>query len=228
MRIMDKLKKKYRNNKLIINFLILTVLIGVIFGTILVVILNDNDKLMVKDCILQYVNSLQSKINFLDLFKNSFFSNFLYVILIWIFGISIIGIPVGIFICFFKRFILGFSISSFVLTYSFKGLIIGFISVLPSVLNLIIIILISIYALKFSYVLVNILLKKVTINFKNIIKIYSFVLLISICYIFITSILETFLPVILKSLAENNGMPVFPKREYKYIDLMGDNDNGEV
>lgn len=201
MKIMDKLKKKYRNNKLIINFLILTVLIGVIFGTILVVILSENDKSLVKDCILQYINSLQSKINFFELFKNSFFSNFLYIILIWIFGISIIGIPVGIFICFFKGFILGFSISSFVLTYGFKGLIIGFISVLPSILNLIIIILISIYALKFSYVLVNILLKKVTINFKNIIKIYSFVLLISICYIFITSILETFLPVILKSLA---------------------------
>lgn len=201
MKIMDKLKKKYRNNKLIINFLILTVLIGVIFGTILVVILSENDKSLVKDCILQYINSLQSKVNFFELFKNSFFSNFLYIILIWIFGISIIGIPVGIFICFFKGFILGFSISSFVLTYGFKGLIIGFISVLTSILNLIIIILISIYALKFSYVLVNILLKKVTINFKNIIKIYSFVLLISICYIFITSILETFLPVILKSLA---------------------------
>ena len=56
MKIMDKLKKKYRNNKLIINFLILTVLIGVIFGTILVVILSENDKSLVKDCILQYIN----------------------------------------------------------------------------------------------------------------------------------------------------------------------------
>ena len=69
MKIMDKLKKKYRNNKLIINFLILTVLIGVIFGTILVVILSENDKSLVKDCILQYINSLQSKINFFELFK---------------------------------------------------------------------------------------------------------------------------------------------------------------
>mgnify|MGYP003449031490 CR=1 FL=1 len=47
MKIVDKAKKKYKTNKVVINFLLVTVLIGVIFGSILVLILNENDKKMV-------------------------------------------------------------------------------------------------------------------------------------------------------------------------------------
>lgn len=201
MKIVDKAKKKYKTNKVVINFLLVTVLIGVIFGSILVLILNENDKMMIKDYIIDYSNSFNKKINFLNLFTNSLFSNLIYIFLIWIFGISIIGIPVSIFICFFKGFIIGFSLSSFIYAFKFKGLILGVLTNLPSILNLLIIVVLSIYSLKFSYVLIRILLKKVTINFKNIIKIYTLILLISIGYIFITSIVETFLPLLLKSLA---------------------------
>ena len=201
MKIVDKAKKKYKANKVVINFLLVTVLIGVIFGSILVLILNENDKMMIKDYIIDYSNSFNKKINFLNFFTNSLFSNLIYIFLIWIFGISIIGIPVSIFICFFKGFIIGFSLSSFIYTFKFKGLILGALTNLPSILNLLIIVVLSIYSLKFSYVLIRILLKKVTINFKNIIKIYTLILLISIGYIFITSIVETFLPLLLKSLA---------------------------
>lgn len=201
MKIVDKVKRKYKSNKIIINFLLITVLIGVVFGSILVLMLNENDKLMIKDYIIDYSNSFNSKIDFFNIFKNSLFSNLIYILLIWILGISIIGIPVSIFICFFKGFIIGFSLSSFIYTFKFKGLILGVLTNLPSILNLLIIVVLSIYSLKFSYVLIRILLKKVTINFKNIIKIYTLILLISIGYIFITSIVETFLPLLLKSLA---------------------------
>ena len=177
MKIVDKAKKKYKTNKVVINFLLVTVLIGVIFGSILVLILNENDKMMIKDYIIDYSNSFNKKINFLNLFTNSLFSNLIYIFLIWIFGIS------------------------FIYTFKFKGLILGVLTNLPSILNLLIIVVLSIYSLKFSYVLIRILLKKVTINFKNIIKIYTLILLISIGYIFITSIVETFLPLLLKSLA---------------------------
>ena len=201
MKIVDKVKKKYKSNKIVINFLLVTVLIGVIFGSILVLILNENDKMMIKDYIIDYSNSFNNKIDFLSIFTNSLFSNLIYIFLIWIFGISIIGIPVAIFICFFKGFIIGFSLSSFIFTFKFKGLILGTLTNLPAILNLLIIVVLSIYSLKFSYVLIRILLKKVTINFKNIIKIYTLMLLISIGYVFITSTVEAFLPLLLKSLA---------------------------
>lgn len=201
MKIVDKIKRKYKSNKVIINFLLITVLIGVVFGSILVLILSENDKLMIKDYIIDYSNSFNSKIDFFNIFKNSLFSNLIYILLIWILGISIIGIPVSIFICFFKGFIIGFSMSSFIFTYKIKGVLLGFMTNLPAILNLIIIIILAIYALKFSYVLINILLKKATINFRNIIKVYTFVLIISIIYNLLTSIMETFLPLLLKSLA---------------------------
>ena len=201
MKIVDKVKRKYKSNQIIINFLLITVLIGVVFGSILVLMLNENDKLMIKDYIIDYSNSFNSKIDFFNIFKNSLFSNLIYILLIWILGISIIGIPVSIFICFFKGFIIGFSMSSFIFTYKIKGALLGFMTNLPAILNLIIIIILAIYALKFSYVLINILLKKATINFRNIIKVYTFVLIISIIYNLLTSIMETFLPLLLKFLA---------------------------
>lgn len=201
MKIVDKIKRKYKSNKIIINFLLITVLIGVVFGSILVLMLNENDKLMIKDYIIDYSNSFNNKIDFFNIFKNSLLSNLIYILLIWILGISIIGIPVSIFICFFKGFIIGFSMSSFIFTYKIKGVFLGFLTNLPSILNLIIIIVLAIYALKFSYVLINILLKKATINFRNIIKVYTFILITSIIYILLTSVIETFLPLLLKSLA---------------------------
>ena len=199
-KIIDKLKRKYKYNKKIINFLLGTVLFGVLFGSILVVIIGENDKLLVKDYIVEFMSNIENKIDYLSLFKNTLFSNLLYIFIIWILGISPLGIPVGVFLCFLKGFVLGFSLSSFILTYKLKGVLLGMVANIPSFLNIIVIVVLSIYALKFSYVLVNVLFKKLTINFKNITKTYSMVLMFSILYVLLTTLIETFLPTLLKTL----------------------------
>ena len=44
---------------------------------------------------------------------------------IWILGMTIIGVLFNIFILYLKGFIFGFSLSAFIITYSYKGIILS-------------------------------------------------------------------------------------------------------
>ena len=88
-------------------FLLLIFIIGVIFGSLFITIINDTDKNTVLNQITNFFNEMKSnKIDYLDIFKNSVISNLIYITFIWFLGISIIGIPIIIIMLFILSFIL--------------------------------------------------------------------------------------------------------------------------
>ena len=91
MKLMDKLKKELRCNKKGLLFLLGITIIGFIFGVIFITIINKSDKLLVKDYIISYIDNIKNnKIDFIDNFKNIFFSNFSFILILWILGMSVI------------------------------------------------------------------------------------------------------------------------------------------
>lgn len=200
---MDKLKNKTISNKKIIVFLVGLFLIGLIAGSIFITIISKSDQALVKEYIKEFVNKAdKNKLNYLEALKNASLSNGLFIVIVWLLGFSIIGIPIVIFMYFSKAFILGFSLSSFILQYKFKGLLLALIYFFPHhVVNILAYTLILIYSLKISFILVNSIIKKKTISFKAIMNRYLIVFAVSIGMVIVASLYECFVvPFLIRNL----------------------------
>lgn len=199
---LDKLKHNLQTNKKMMVFLIGLSVIGIIFGTLYVTILNNNDQALIKNSIEEYLKIIETgNINYLASFKNILLSNTTFILLIWLLGISAIGIPIIIIIYFSKTFIIGFSLGSIILKYNIKGVLFALFYVFPhAILNIFIYSFLIIYSCALSLKLVNSIIKKTTIDFKPIINKYLKILLTALVLILITTLLETFLtPFLIKT-----------------------------
>lgn len=203
MKIMDKLKNKVKLNQHLFVFYIILLLIGIIAGSVFVTILNNDDLMLVGKHLNSFLNNIDdNNINYIGALKSNLLTNIFIILIIWLLGISIIGLPIIIFIYFTKIFVTGFTIASIISTFKFKGLIFSFIYVFPSqVLIILILIFLMIFSSSFSFKLIYSIFKKKTFDFRYIMNKYFKVLLISLIVITITSLYDTYLlPIILKSL----------------------------
>lgn len=202
---MDKLKKIIKYDKKIMTFLNVIAIVGIIAGSIFMIILSKNDKETVLNSIKDFFDKLiNNKFNFVGTLKNTVISNFLFSFIIWVIGISVVGVLIVIFIIFYKSFTLGFTISSIIYTYSIKGTLLALIYVFPHmVINLLILLYLSSYSIKLSIILIKSILKKDNLNFKAFINNYSKVFLISIIFLIVTSLYESFIsPIVLRYFAQ--------------------------
>ena len=143
---MDKEKRKY-------IFLITIAVIGIITGIVFSNILSDNDKILVENKLTTFFTNIKNnkEINYLSNFLNSFLNNTTTLIIIWILGLSIIGLVLNNFILFFKTFIVGFGIGSIINIYLYKGIIGALLYIFPHMLiNVFVFIVLIYYANNFS------------------------------------------------------------------------------
>lgn len=189
------LKEQLGVHKKIVVFLVGLALIGIIMGSFFTVILEDSDKSLVREYMQQFVSDVQKgKINVFHNFLNIGLENLFFVLVVWLLGVSVIGIPIILFIYFSKAFVLGFSIASFLLSYKGKGLIYAFLYIFPhQIINFILYILLLNYAITLSLKLVHSFFKKKNIDFKVVMKKYLFILIFVFVFLFITSIYESLL-----------------------------------
>lgn len=186
-----------------INIFVITVLfLGVISGAIFSNIIDLNDKKLVIEKIQLFISNIDNQtINSLLAFKNSILTNISYSIIIWILGMTIIGVLFNIFLLYLKGFIFGFSLSAFILTYSYKGIILSILyTIFGQLLNLIVIMILSIYSIMFTInFLKQIIKSKINLNIPKYFKNYSLIFLITIIISIISSISEAFLfPTLIK------------------------------
>jgi stage II sporulation protein M len=200
-KLFHKVKMPAFKNKRLYLFLLLIFIIGVIFGSIFITILDEQDKASVLSQIGDFFSKIKSnKFDFAEVFKNSAISNLLYIALVFILGISIIGIPIVIIMLFLKGFMIGFSIASIIAKYKMIGLLGAITYIFPHIiLSVIVIFIISYYALKISFSILKSVMEKKTINFSEIINRYSVIMLIGVIVMVISSLIETFIsPYIMK------------------------------
>ena len=180
-----------------INFIVITILfLGVISGAVFSNIIDLNDKKLVLDKINLFISNINTQsINNIESFKNSILTNLIYSIIIWILGMTIIGILINIFLLYLKGFIFGFSLSAFILTYSYKGIILSILYTLfGQLLNLIVIIILCIYSIMWTSNFVKKRIKsKHNMNMSKYFKNYSLIFLITIIISLISSISEAFI-----------------------------------
>lgn len=197
---MKEMYKKYKNelrNKNNLTILVIVVfIIGLIFGSIYITILSQEQKTESLSQVTNYYKnlpklSLDEKIN---IFKNSLCSNFIYVTSIWAFGISIIGLPIIFIMIFFKSFITGFSISNIFAKYGIKGLLKVVLYLFPT--NIVLIsytIFLATYSIFISINIFKSAFKKETINFKTFMGKYLFILIIGLLISILCSLYDAFI-----------------------------------
>jgi len=128
-----------REHSSIYLFMTVLFLMGVVFGAIVVNSLNITQK----QDLFYYLNRFFGQVSSgefasaHEMFKQSYFHNMKYVGLMWVLGISIIGLPVILVLLFLKGVVVGFTVGFLVNQMKWHGFLLSFVSIMPQ--NLIII-----------------------------------------------------------------------------------------
>ena len=189
---MKKIIKKLKDKKqFIIIFVICTV--AFIIGVLLPSILNEENRKIIQTSLNSFFDTIknnQLKTN--ELLFKTLTSNIIIDLILWLLGISIIGIPIVIILLGYKSLSLGFTISSIISTYKLNGVIKALIYIVPNIINLFIFFVISYYSISFSLMLFNYLFLKKEYNKRIIVNRYLKLLVISIIILIFSSVIETY------------------------------------
>ena len=198
----SKIKNIILPNKKINYFVFSVISIGFITGCIFLMLISNSDKEIVLNSVKNFVININP--NRLEILKNVSIINFIYIILLIIFSLSLIGSILNIFIIYFKSIILGFTISSLVLTYNLKSIPIIISYLLPSqLLNLFIIYILGIYSLLFSFKIIRQVIYKKDNYIKIFIRKYIIIIIICLIITIISTIFESFIFPLLIDLIKN-------------------------
>ena len=189
-------------NRKINLFVFFVIVLGIISGTIFLLAINQSDKELVVNQIINFITNVNdNNINNFNAFKNSLIENTIFILIIWILGMSVIGVIFNVFIMYLKGFVLGFTLSSFFLVYKYKGLLLGGIYLVPSmIINIVVTLIIGVYSIILTtYLWKIIFMKDKGNNIKCFLKKYVFIFVICLVLTIISSLCEGYLvPALIK------------------------------
>lgn len=194
-KLMDKLLNNIKFDKKYVFFSMVIVILGIITGSIFIVVLNSTDKSLVTEYISSFMDNIKNNnIIVNDIIKNVFINNSLVILIISIIGFTFFLFPINILILFYKSFIIGFSLASIILTYNIKGILISLVYIFPHlIINILLFSLLTAFTLKLSIKMINYIIKKKEVNMRVYFNKYMYILILSIIIISITSLYESFI-----------------------------------
>ena len=161
--------------------------------------LNKEGKEIVVNTVNTYFKDLNSSKAINNNLVNVLKNNIILTGIMWFLGVSLVGVIFEVLFLILKGFSLGFSISSFIYVFKFKGIYIGLVYLLPSIFNLLIYLILGFFAINYSIYLYKYLFKNASINLSLLMKKYLKVLVLSLILLIISSVIEVFLiPNVLK------------------------------
>ena len=200
-KVKDKVKNTFVEQKRLYMILLICMGIGFLVGIVYALVLSKSDHTLVAESLNHFFTSIKKNdLHYLNGLANSLVGNVFFVLCLWFFGISIIGMPLIILFLVFQTFLFGFSISSILYTYHAQGILRALAYSFPQQwLFLFIALFLSFYAVSFSKKLFSYLFLKREVPLKQAMKRYSQVLIISLVAVVICSFLEVFLsPIFLR------------------------------
>ena len=185
--IIDFIKKRK-----LFSILLFVFICSFILGVFFIFFISDDNKVLVKDGIELYFNGL-SNLNYTDNFIVGLINNIGIALIIWVLGISIFGCFIIFIIYFIKCFVVSFSFSSIIYVYGLKGILLSTIYSVCYFINLGILFILSYYGVSFSILLFKYFFKNKDYNRIVIVKRYFKVLVISLVFIILNLIIDSYL-----------------------------------
>lgn len=201
--LISTFKTVTRDHISIFIFVLSLFIVGVMFGAVIVNSLGLEQKKDLFEYLSKFFNEFSGKGSSptSGLLLSTFFENIKIVLLIWILGISVIGVPLTLILLFSKGVVIGFTVGFLVNQSGFKGFLLACASVLPQNLIFIpFIILLTSLSIVFSIKLIKRqFLKDREEKLKSLFLIYILVLFIGSLILLITSLIEIYISPVLMS-----------------------------
>jgi stage II sporulation protein M len=123
----------FREHSSVYIFVIVLFLMGVIFGAVVVNSLSFSQKEDLFYYLSQFFGELTGgkEVAGIDLFKQSMLHNSKFIGLMWLLGISIIGLPIILILLFMKGMVVGFTVGFLVNQMGWDGFLLSFVAILP-------------------------------------------------------------------------------------------------
>ena len=191
---MEKFLRLFVRQKLpLLVFISIIFIIGIGFGAFAVRTVDYN----IQQDLFSYFSDFLKGYNNIDYQKSALINesikfNLLSISVIWLFGMSVIIMPLVPMLVFFKGFVLGFTIGFLVSQFNFKGIILAIVTVFPQ--NVLIVpayILAGVTAIAFSVKIVNYYRGRERLSFNDFINYSSKMILLGVLLLG-GSLLETF------------------------------------
>lgn len=177
--------------------ILLIYIIGIIIGAVSANYISPQSDLNIYGYINDFLDRLKTEnLNSFAIFTNSFLGHIKIAVIIWVFGVTIAGIPLILFIIGYKGFALSFTFSIIIKKYFGKGFLFLLIGLVPQILiSIPTYIFIAAMGLKFSKTITNICFKKhcKPSNIKLDFLLFSLQILFSLMLLAISSYIEGYL-----------------------------------
>ncbi|MCR8660364.1 stage II sporulation protein M [Paenibacillus endoradicis] len=131
---------------------------GAVFGSIFIQVLPSEQQLRLGNELTLYMNWMKqsSEVNSSYMFWDAFFGYFKWVVLLFVLGITVIGVPLIIVLNFLKGFLIGCSIHIVVQMFGTQGVLLSLVTVVPhNVIAVPVILILSSTAIGFSTFIVK-------------------------------------------------------------------------
>lgn len=156
--IQKMLQDHLRENRSTYTFTIVLMVMGVVFGAVIVNSLALSDKQDLFTYLQQFFGQMLGGqlASADDMFAQSFSHNLKYIGVMWILGLTIIGLPIVLILLFLKGVVVGFTVGFLVNQMGWHGLFVSLVSVLPQ--NIILLpafIVISTASISFSFKMIR-------------------------------------------------------------------------
>ncbi len=156
---MNQTLKQFMKEQLsLFVFVSVLFVIGVVFGAVMVNALSLEQKQEMTRHLSSFFHTVNDGMEFngQQSFQQAFGMHMKWVLLIWLLGLSIIGLPLILVLDFLKGVLIGFSVGYLVGQFSWKGMLFALVSIAPQ--NLIVIpalIMVSVTAIAFSIYMIK-------------------------------------------------------------------------
>ncbi|MNH94794.1 Stage II sporulation protein M [compost metagenome] len=152
------MKQFMKENVSLYVFVTVLFVIGVVFGAVMVNALSLEQKQEMTRHLGSFFHEVNGglQVDGMQSFKDAFAVHMKWILLIWLFGLSIIGLPLILILDFLKGVLIGFTVGYLVGQMSWKGMLFAFVSIAPQ--NLIVIpalIICSVSAMAFSIAMIK-------------------------------------------------------------------------
>lgn len=200
-----KIKESYvrhiKTNFLIYFIVILCLMIGISAGAITIKVLDEDQKRQLISFLDSFFKILnESEVSGLSILKVSIMNNLQTVLIVWLLGVLIIGIPIIMVVLILRGFIIGFTVGFLIDGLGIKGFLFALFAILPQNIFIIpCIVIVSVIAIKFAFTIVKCKFKKIRYNYFKRLLTYSSTILIISLLIIIGSLIEAYItPIFLK------------------------------
>lgn len=195
----------FRVNLVLYFFIIMLFLIGVVLGALAVKTLGEEQKAELITYLKVFFQGLQSNqdsgVTTGSLIKQAIYNNVKAVILIWLLGLTVIGVPVILFVVFTRGFVIGFTVGFLVNEYVLRGVLFAAVSVIPHNIFIIpAIIITSVSGISFSLLIVKHKLRPHRINLSYECMAYTSMAVLMLCVVIFGGLVEGYVtPVFMKT-----------------------------